>query len=402
MSLSTDQLREEYWTRLPRRGGFAYRRPDGRLVRRAADLQRIATLAIPPAWTDVYVSPDADAELQAFGRDAAGRLQYRYHAGFTQRNADRKWARMARFADVLPRLRASTRADLLRQGLPLEKVLALMTRLLHVAFFRVGSMRNLQRHRTYGLTTLLKRHLRLDGHHLVFEYRGKGGIRQWREARDATLARHVAALLALPGRWLFQYLDDDGRLRRVQASQLNAYLRERIGPFTAKDFRTWGGTLVAAVELARAASLDPPPRPKQVVVQTVRAVAARLGNTPAIARGSYICPVIIDRYLEGRVIDDTADGPARRPADRGLSRAEAALRRLLQAPVPGTASTRSSRRSPRRPARPPARAGAASGLRRSAPPGASTRRPRPGPTTSGPTARPVPPARQPPGAPARG
>jgi len=332
VSLSTDLLRNHYWTRLPqaRAKGFAYRRPDGRFVKRSSDLTRIARLAIPPAWTDVYVSPDDEAELQAFGRDAAGRLQYRYHEDFMQQNAWRKWQRMARFADVLPRLRELTRGDLQRQGWPLEKVLALMTRLLHVAFFRVGSLENLRRYRSHGLTTLHKRHVRVEGNLLVFEFRGKSGVQQVRETRDRTLAAHVSALLELKGPWLFQYVDDAGAPRRVPAAALNAYLRERIGPFTAKDFRTWGGTLVCAEQLAAAARAEPPPPPQKAVVDAVKHVAQTLGNTPAVARGSYICPIIIERYLEGETLADCGLDEASAEADRGLSRSEAALRVLLQ------------------------------------------------------------------------
>jgi len=322
VTISTDQLREDYWVRLPRRGmpGFHYRRPDGSEVRRQADLQRIAALAVPPAWTDVCVSPDPEAELQAFGRDAAGRLQYRYHPDFVQRRANRKWRRMA------------TRGDLQKQGLPREKVMALMTRLLHVAFFRVGSMRYLKQHRTYGLCTLQKKHVAIDGSHVTFEFRGKLGVQQVRETTDRTVARHLAALRALPGRWLFQYEGEDGQLRRVRASELNAYLNERIGPYTAKDFRTWGGTLCAAEYLAEAAASDPPPAPKKTIVAMVKTVAQTLGNTPAVARNSYICPVIIDRFLDGEVIRETGRSAAPRARDRGLNRSEAALRRLLQAP----------------------------------------------------------------------
>jgi DNA topoisomerase I len=332
MSLSTDLLRGHYWTRLPlpRAKGFAYRRADGSRVKRPSDLARIAALVIPPAWTDVYVSPEPDAELQAFGRDAAGRLQYRYHADFMQQSAERKWRRMAQFADVLPRLRELTRGDLLRQGWPLEKVLALMTRLLHVAFFRVGSLENLRRYRSHGLTTLRKHHVRVDGDHLLFEFRGKSSVQQVREARDRTLAAHVRGLLELKGPWLFQHLDAEGVPRRVHAAALNAYLRERIGPFTAKDFRTWGGTLACAEQLAAAAQAEPPPPPQKAIVEAVKHVAKTLGNTPAVARNSYICPIIIERYLEGETLADCGLDAAPGEADRGLSRSEAALRVLLQ------------------------------------------------------------------------
>jgi DNA topoisomerase-1 len=342
MSVSTDLLRADYWTRLPRRGqaGFAYRRPDGRPVRRPADLQRIARLAVPPAWTDVYISPDPEAELQAFGRDQAGRLQYRYHDDFMQRSAQQKWTRLAQFADVLPRLRSSTRPDLMQRGWTKDKVMALMTRLLHVAFFRVGSLRYTRRHRTHGLSTLHKRHVQVDGQRVQFTYRGKHGIVQVQQVRDPTLAKHLRGLQALPGRWLFQYQDASGQAHRVRATDLNAYLREKIGPFTAKDFRTWGGTLRAAQYLALAQAAPVGVSPRQVVVDMVKAVAQELGNTPAIARASYICPVIIDHFLAGEVIDELGDTLARRACDRGLTRSEAALRRLLCRGSAGLKKTR--------------------------------------------------------------
>ncbi|MES2887216.1 MAG: DNA topoisomerase IB [Pseudomonadota bacterium] len=331
MSLSTDLLRAEYWTRLPqgRRPGFIYRRPDGRQVKRAADLERVAKLAIPPAWTDVYVSPEPDAELQAFGRDQAGRLQYRYHHEFMQQSALQKWRRLGRFADVLPRLRAITRSDLLLKGWPKDKVMALMTRLLHLAFFRVGSLRYTQKHRTHGLCTLQKRHLHIDGNRLEFAYRGKHGIDQVQQVRDVTLAKHLKGLRELSGPWLFQYVDDAGQAHRIRSRELNAYLWDRIGPFTAKDFRTWGGTLCAAEYLAEVAKVGEVP-PRQAVIDMVKAVAQQLGNTPSVARGSYICPIIIDEFLEGKVIDEVGNTPAPRVRDRGLTRSEASLRRLLQ------------------------------------------------------------------------
>ena len=341
---------------------FVYRRPDGRVIRRPADLKRIASLAIPPAWTEVRIHPDPESELQAVGRDAAARLQYIYHPDFVQANAQRKWQRLALFARALPRLRDACQQHLRQPGLPRIKVLAVMTRVLQHGLLRAGSVRHLQRHRSHGLTTLLKRHATVEGTRVRFEFRGKSGIVQRVELVDASLARRIAPLLALPGRWLFQYRDDDGSLRPVRAAELNAYIAEHMGEFTCKDFRTWGGTLAAAHELAAAARAGLPTR--QAVVATVRKVAETLGNTPAVARASYICPVIIDRYLDGEVIAvprarppaegraaPAGSGRARSPLPawapaRGLSAPERALGRLLARTLRGdTAAARQSRKT---------------------------------------------------------
>ncbi len=327
----TEILQEEY---LRREGNdpkkFNYFWPDGTRYEDEDGIARIASLAVPPAYTDVYVSPDADAELQAFGRDAAGRLQYRYHPDFVQAGALKKWQRLTRFATALPTLREVTTSDLRASGLPPRKVMALMTRLLHVAHFRVGSDAYARQHKTYGLSTLRQRHVRVEGSTVTFHFRGKHGIAQHKATRNATLANNIGKLLELPGPWLFQTVEEEGR-RRVHAPELNAYLKEVIGPFTAKDFRTWGGTLLAAEYLAEAGVADTERAARRVLVDCVKFVAEDLGNTPAVTRGSYICPVIFDRYLEGKVLDDYEPRAGRLPAElEGLTRSEAALKRLLE------------------------------------------------------------------------
>ncbi|GGO27625.1 DNA topoisomerase IB [Deinococcus humi] len=327
----TDLLQEEY---LRREGNdpkkFKYFWPDGTPYQDEDGISRIASLAVPPAYTDVFVSPDADAELQAFGRDAAGRLQYRYHPDFVQAGALKKWQRLTRFATALPTLREVTTGDLRLQGLPPRKVMALMTRLLHVAHFRVGSDAYARRHKTYGLSTLRQQHVTVEGSLVTFHFRGKHGIEQHKATRNATLANNIGKLLELPGPWLFQTVAEESR-RRVHAPELNNYLKEVIGPFTAKDFRTWGGTLLAAEYLAEAGVAETERAARKVLVECVKHVAEDLGNTPAVTRGSYICPVIFDRYLEGKVLDDYEPRAGRLPAElEGLSRSEAALKRLLE------------------------------------------------------------------------
>ena len=330
-SRCTELLQEEYLTRQgDTPGGFEYFYPGGRRYRDAEGLARIAALAVPPAYREVYVSPDPDAEVQAFGRDAAGRLQYRYHPGFVQAGATRKWRRLIRFARVLPTLKTVTTADLRLSGLPRRKVLALMTRLLHVARFRAGSDAYARANKTYGLSTLRQRHVRVEGSTLEFNFRGKHGVWQRRETTDGILSRNVSQLLELPGPWLFQSVDD-GQRSRVRAPDLNAYLRGEIGPFTAKDFRTWGGTLLAAEFLAEAGVPQSERAARRTLLECVRAVAADLGNTPAVTRASYICPVIFDRYLEGKLLDDYGPRAGRTSAAQGgLTRSEAALGRMLE------------------------------------------------------------------------
>lgn len=339
MPSRTDLLQEEYLHREGNEAGkFKYFWPDGTPYQDAAGIARIAVLAVPPAYQDVYVSFDASAEVQAFGRDAAGRLQYRYHADFVQAGALKKWQRLIRFAGALPDLRTVTTTDLRlpadpNGGLPRRKVLALMTRLLHLARFRVGSDIYARTHKTYGLSTLHQRHVKVDGNTIIFDFKGKHSVWQHKQTVDKTLAANVQRLLDLPGLWLFQSVDEGVR-RRVRSSDLNAYLHEVIGPFTAKDFRTWGGTLLAAEFLAEAglATNDTADQrtARKTLVECVKYVAADLGNTPAVTRGSYICPVIFDRYLEGKVLDDYEPRNLKTPAFEGLTRSEAALRRLLE------------------------------------------------------------------------
>ncbi|WP_456831864.1 DNA topoisomerase IB [Deinococcus sp. UYEF24] len=331
MTTRTESLQEDYLRREGNKPGeFRYFWPDGRAYADPEGLTRIAALAVPPAYQNVFVSPDPDAEVQAFGRDAAGRLQYRYHPDFVQAGALRKWQRLTRFAGALPALKTVTGSDLRRSGLPRRKVLAVMTRLLHVARFRVGSDTYAVSNKTYGLSTLRKTHVKAEGRTLIFDFKGKHSIQQHRETTDATLSSNVAKLLELPGPWLFQSVDDDHR-SRVRSHDLNAYLKEVIGPFTAKDFRTWGGTLLAAEFLAEAGAPANEREAHKTLVECVKAVAADLGNTPAVTRASYICPVIFDRYQEGKVLDDYEPRATKGNAEtEGLTRSEAALKRMLE------------------------------------------------------------------------
>jgi DNA topoisomerase-1 len=293
---------------LRRRGsastGFRWVTPAGRPVPRA-DLDRLRALRLPPAWTDVFASPAPGAKLQAIGRDRAGRWQYRYHPEFVRRRAAAKYRRLLRFAAALPRIRAAVRRDMRRRDLSRERVLAAMVRILEGCCMRPGSEAYARENRSFGLTTLRPRHVRLEGDRVVFDYRGKSGQRQVRALTDRRVAPLVRALLRVQGRDVFKFLED-GAVVDVRRRHLNAYLRQAAGaPFTAKDFRTWAGTLLCASELARrhpeAMQASRAAR-KRLVTEAVKAVADRLGNTPAVARSSYISPAVLDGFDRGRVI----------------------------------------------------------------------------------------------------
>ncbi len=328
----TEGLDAEYLRRAGSKDkGFHYLYPDGSRLTDGAQLERIAKLAVPPGYAEVWVAPDETAELQAFGRDAKGRLQYRYHADFVQTNQQKKWSRLVKFASALPTFRERTAADLKQPGLCDARVMALMTRLLYVARFRVGSDAYARDNKTYGLTTLTKKHVRVDGNTVEFNFKGKHGIQQHKAMTDKTIASNVQKLLELPGKHLWQCELEGGR-QRVTSSALNAYIRATMGAFTAKDFRTWGGTLFAAEFLAELGKPDTERQARKNLNECVRAVSEDLGNTPAVVRAHYVSPVVFDRYLDGLVLDDFEPRSSRTHADEGagLTRSEAALKRLLE------------------------------------------------------------------------
>jgi DNA topoisomerase-1 len=291
--------------RVPRGKGFSYRRADGSLVRDDKTLRRIKSLVIPPAWTNVWICPSADGHIQATGRDARGRKQYRYHPRFREIRDQTKYARMLAFAEVLPRVRARVDEDLGRPGLVREKLLATVVRLLEITLIRVGNEEYARDNASFGLTTLRTRHVDVQGSNVRFRFRGKSGIDHSVEVHDRRVARVIARCTDLPGQILFQYVDDDGARRSVESSEVNAYLREIANDdFTAKDFRTWAGTVLAATALhavgerereASAATL------RKNVVQAIKDVAARLGNTPTVCRKCYVHPEIVNAYLEGEL-----------------------------------------------------------------------------------------------------
>jgi DNA topoisomerase-1 len=301
--------------------GFAYY-DDGRLIRSAAERRRIAALAVPPAWTDVWICPDPSGHLQATGRDAKGRKQYRYHPRFRALRDESKFGRMLTFSAALPRLRERVERDLALPGLKRRKLLAAVVRLLDKTLIRVGNEEYARANRSYGLTTLRRRHVEVRGHTLRFEFRGKSGVEHSVALADRRLARIVKELQDLPGQQLFKYLDDEGRRQVIDSGDVNDYLRHVTGlDVTAKDFRTWSGTMLAARALRE---LPPPQSDREARRNVNRAldkVASRLGNTRAVCRQSYVHPGIIEAYRRGVAI------PAPAPQRHKRERPTAALRR---------------------------------------------------------------------------
>ncbi len=339
--------------------GFAYIGHDASPIRDPKRLAWFKRLAIPPAWTEVWICPDKRGHLQATGRDARGRKVYRYHPRWREVRDDFKFDHMIAFARALPAIRKRVAADLSRNGLPREKVLAAVVSLLERTRIRVGNEEYARENRSFGLTTLRNRHAKVTGPRVVFAFRGKSGREHTVPLTDRRLARIVKRCQALPGQVLFQYLDE-GERRSVTSDDVNAYLKEITGEdFTAKDFRTWAGTVVAARELAELAASNGERHGRKMVVLAIERVGEVLGNTPTVSRNSYVHPAVTDAYLDGDVIR-VASGGTRRPRF-ALTREEAALLVLLRR------RTRASRAPRRRVSalRPPRAARARGGSPRS-------------------------------------
>ncbi len=290
-------------TRVRKGKGFAYRDVDGRPLRNPDDLGRIKSLAIPPAWTEVWICPRADGHLQATGRDARGRKQYRYHPRWRAVRDESKYDRMMAFASALPEIRKRTDIDLARPGLPREKVLAAVVRLLETTLIRVGNEEYARTNKSFGLTTMRDRHVRVGKKSIRFEFKGKSGVEHEINLADPRLARIVGRCRDLPGQELFQYLDEDGQPRTIDSADVNDYLREVAGrEFTAKDFRTWAGTVLASLALREFQSFDSETQAKKNIVRAIEHVAERLGNTPSVCRKCYVHPEIIESYLDGSML----------------------------------------------------------------------------------------------------
>jgi DNA topoisomerase-1 len=288
---------------------------------------------IPPAWTDVWIAPHANGHIQATGRDARGRKQYRYHPRWRAVRDETKYGRMMAFAAALPRIRARVEADLARPGLPREKVLATVVRLLETTLIRVGNEEYARANRSFGLTTMRDRHVAVSGRSVRFGFRGKSGIRHTIDLNDRRLARVVKRCRDLPGQELFQYLDDDGRPQSIDSADVNAYLREVTGDdFTAKDFRTWAGTVLAALALREFESFDSQTQAKKNVLRAIERVSERLGNTPTVCRKCYVHPEVINAYLDGSMLETLKQIADREMAEslHDLRPEEAAVLALLR------------------------------------------------------------------------
>jgi DNA topoisomerase-1 len=309
--------------------GFRYVDGSGRTITDASELRRIRALAIPPAWTDVRICPRADGHIQATGRDAKGRKQYRYHPRWREVRDETKFGRMIAFAGALPAIRARVARDASLSGLPREKVLAVVTQLLERTLIRVGNEEYARQNRSYGLTTMRGKHVEVAGEKISFRFRGKSGKEHVIDVRDRRLATIIRRCQDLPGQELFQYVDGEGRVHSVGSADVNAYLREAAGDdFSAKDFRTWYGTLLAARALGEHAKCGAPL--KKHVAGAITWVAEKLGNTPAVCRKSYVHPSVIARYMRGELAPSRPPAaPARRPAK--LAPDERALVALLKA-----------------------------------------------------------------------
>jgi DNA topoisomerase-1 len=283
--------------------GFTYIGGRGRPVRDREELRRIKALAIPPAWTDVWICPLPEGHLQTTGRDVKGRKQYRYHQRWREVRDENKYERLLDFANALPIIREQTDRDMRRQGLPMEKVLATVTRLLESTLVRVGNEEYARENGSIGLTTMRNGHAHVSSTNLRFQFRGKGGKEIAVEVSDRCLARIVKRCQELPGQTLFQYVDDDGQRQSIQSEDVNDYLRQITGrEFTAKDFRTWAGTFLAAQALRELDSCDSPTQRKKNVIRAIDSVAKELGNTRAICRSCYVHPAVLDAYMEGSTL----------------------------------------------------------------------------------------------------
>lgn len=284
--------------------GFRYIGPDGQPIRDEADLQRIKSLAIPPAWTEVWICPAPDGHIQATARDTKGRKVYRYHPRWREVRDETKFNRMIQFALALPQIRARVDEDLSRPGLPREKVLAAVVRLLELTHIRVGNEEYAVQNESFGLTTLRDDHVQVEKSRIVFEFRGKSGKDHAIDLRDQRLARIVKRSQDLPGERLFQYLDDTGAPQWISSGDVNGYLRAITGQeFSAKDFRTWAASVLCAQALTDVGPTEKKTVAKRQVNQAIDQTAARLGNTRAVCRKSYIHPAILEAYLEGRLFE---------------------------------------------------------------------------------------------------
>jgi DNA topoisomerase-1 len=316
-----------------RGGAFRYLGPDEKTIRDRKTLARISALAIPPAWKDVWICRRPNGHLQATGHDARGRKQYRYHARWREIRDESKYENLIQFARTLPRIRRRVASHLRKRGLPREKVLAAVVKLLETTLVRVGNDEYAKTNNSYGLTTVRDRHAEVKGSRIRIEFKGKSGINHEVDVRDSQIAKIVGQCQDLPGQELFQYVDDEGAVRDIGSSDVNEYLREISGQdFTAKDFRTWAGTALAAQALQEFEDFDTKAAAKRNITKAIERVAERLGNTKAVCRKCYVHPAVIDAYMD-RSLVATLKERTEKELKTSLSRLpaeEAAVLALLQ------------------------------------------------------------------------
>jgi DNA topoisomerase I len=318
------------YTRKAKGKHFDYFDTEGKPVHDEQRLLRINRLAIPPAWTDVWICSSSNGHIQATGRDARGRKQYRYHERWREVRDENKFDRLAQFAKALPNIRRRIAQDLKLSGLPRQKVLATIVRLLERTFIRIGNEEYARENKSFGLTTLKSRHVTVKGAQVHFRFRGKGGRQHDVDVTDRRVAKVIAKCQDLPGQDLFQYFDEDGEVRDVTSQDVNEYLRQIAGEdFTAKDFRTWGGTVLATIALSKQEQFETKKQAKANIKTAICAVAELLGNTPTVCRKCYVHPVILEAYLKRTRIAGLNGTKTLEPSN--LRQAERAVLKFLQA-----------------------------------------------------------------------
>jgi DNA topoisomerase-1 len=317
-------------TRKRWRKGFRYFDADGAQVRELETLARIKSLVIPPAWTDVWICPNPKGHLQATGRDARRRKQSRYHPRWREVRDETKYERMMAFGAALPMIRDRVEQDLARPALPREKILAAIVRLMETTLIRVGNIEYAKQNQSYGLTTMRGKHVRVDGSTITFKFQGKSGVRHAVDITDRRLAKIIQRCQDIPGYELFQYVDSEGEHHTIDSADVNDYLREATEQyFTAKDFRTWTGTVLACTKLHEFDVFESESEAKKNVVEIVKSVAARLGNTPSVCRKCYIHPLVIEAYLSG-AFTKTIREQHSEESPAGLQWEESVLMNLMQ------------------------------------------------------------------------
>jgi len=335
-----------------RRGtGFLYIGADGKVIRDTEQLRRFKSLVIPPAWSDVWICPSANGHLQATGRDAKGRKQHRYHPRWREVRDETKYGRMLAFAKALPAMRKRVEHDLALPGLPREKILATVVRLLETSLIRVGNEEYARQNHSFGLATLRNRHVNVSGSTIRFEFRGKSGVEHTLDINDKRLAKIIKRCQDLPGYELFQYIDDQGERRAIDAMDVNDYVKQLAGEeFSTKDFRTWHGTVLAARALQEFRNVDAQAQSKKSIVQAIESVAKKLGNTKAVCRKCYIHPAVIDAYTDGsllRVLDQRVKKEIK-DSLHGLEPEEAAVLGLLHQRLKQDMRNNGAKKTPKR------------------------------------------------------